>query len=103
MCGKGCIHGCAHNSKVVLLFEHKFFQCLHRRLFLSSFRVNQGFRIVIRTWIGSIPVFRGINWWISTALFLGETEVDEIYEVRLIRVIANDNVRWLQITMNIAL
>lgn len=103
MCSKGRVHGCAYNSKVVLLFEHEFFQCLHGCLLLSGFRVNQGLRIIIRACSGSISVFRGINGRIRTALFLGEAEVDEIDEVRLIRVVANNNVCRLQITMNVAL
>ena len=100
---KGCIHCCTYNSKVVLFFEHEFFQSLHSRLFLAGFRVYQRLRIIICTSCLPISIFRSINWWISTTLLLSQAEIDEINKMRLIRIISNYNICWLQVAMNVAL
>ena len=103
MGGKGCIHCRTYNSKVVLFFEHEFFQSLHCRLFLASFRVYQSLRIIICSSCWPISIFRSIDWWICTTFLLSQAKVDKINEMRLIRIISNYNICWLQITMNIAL
>ena len=103
MGGKGCIHCRTYNSKVVLFFKHKFFQSLHCRLFLTGFRVYQSLRIIICSSCLPISIFRSIDWWICTTLFLSQAEIDEINEMRLIRIVSNYNICWLQVTMNVAL
>lgn len=100
MSRQGSIHGRAYYTEVVLLFYHELLQRLHRCLFLSSFWIYQIFRVVVGT---ACSIFRCVNWWISAALLFGETKIDQVDEVGLVRVVANDDIGWLEISMDVAL
>lgn len=47
MGGQGSVHRSSDHPEVVLFLDHELFECLHRRLLLSSFGINYVFRIVV--------------------------------------------------------
>ena len=81
MGGQGSVHGRADDPKVVLLLDHELLQGLHRRLLLARFWVDDVLRIIIGTTGISTLGFRGVNGWVRAALFFGEAEVDQVYEM----------------------
>ena len=99
---QGGVHRRADNSEVILLFKHELLQCLHGRLLLARLRINQVLWIIVCTRL-PIPILRRIDRRIRATLLLRKSKINQINEVRLIRIISNNNIRRLQISMNVAL
>ena len=102
--GERCVHGRADDAEVVLLLDHVFSQRLHSGFLLAGLRVDDvDLLLLFATWPSALDSVLGIDRRVGTVLLLGEAEVDQVDEVRLVGLIADDHVGWLEVTMNIAL
>ena len=100
MGSQSCIHCCTNNTEIILLIYHKLSEGLHGSLLLACLRINDVSRLVL--WL-TIFCFRWVNWRVCRILFLSETEINQVDKMSLVCLIANSDIGWFQISMNIAL
>jgi hypothetical protein len=96
------IHRCSYNSEIILFISHVLLQCLRSRFLFSCLWIYQ-----VLLWLfhhHALSSCFGIDdGRIGAAFLFGETEVDEVNEMRLGGVVTNYNVGWFEVSMNIAL
>ena len=103
MGGEGSVHCRADHSEVVLLLDHELFERLHGRFLLTSFGIDDVLGIVIGAATSTTFAFGRVHRRIRTALFFGQAEIYQVDEVGLVRVVADDHVGGLQVSVDVAL